>query len=189
MLEYNEIKEGRYIIFEDDPYEVIASHVFRKQQRKPVNATKLRHLVSGRMIEHSFHQSDKVHHADIAKKNIVYIYARGNEFWFHEEDNKSARFTLSAEQIGDQARFLKADALVEALTFSGDIVGIQLPIKVDLVVTEAPPNVKGDSSRGGNKVVTLETGATITAPLFINVGDVITVNTQTGEYAERADKN
>ena len=188
MLEYNEIKEGRYIIFDGDPYAVISSHVFRKQQRKPVNATKLKNLISGRMVEHSFHQSDKADEADIEKTEIVFIYSRDDEFWFHEADNKSARFTLSSEQVGDQLKFLKAGMVVTALMFDEKPVGVQLPIKVDLEVTEAPPNVKGDSARGGNKQVVVETGAVVSAPLFINVGDVIRINTQTGEYAERTDK-
>lgn len=188
MLEYNEIKEGKFIIFEGEPFEVLSSHVFRKQQRKPVNATKLRSMISGRVVEHSFHVSDKAPEADISKEEIVFIYARGDEYWFHKLEDKGARFTLSHDQIGTQAKFLTSNATVNALVFNEEVIGVLLPAKVDLKVTEAAPGVKGDSSRGGTKQVTVETGAVINAPLFINPGDVIRVNTQTGDYAERVDK-
>jgi elongation factor P len=188
MLEYNEIKEGKFIIYEDEPYQVIDSHVFRKQQRKPVNATKLKNLISGRVVEYSFHQNEKADEADIEKIEVVFIYHRNEEYWFHKKDNKGERFSLEIKTIGDPAVFLKPNLECIALTFNEKVVGIELPIKTEYEVIEAAPGVKGDSSRGGTKPVTIEGGATITVPLFINQGDIIRVNTQNGEYAERADK-
>ena len=185
MLEYNEITLRKYIIFEGEPYEVLASHVFRKQQRKPVNATKLRSLLNDRIIEYSFHQNEKVEEAEIDKKNIKHLYSNRDEYWFSEVNDPSKRFKLSPEMINDQVRFLKQNSLVEAMVFDEKIVGIKLPIKVGLKVTEAAPGVKGDTARGGMKQVTLETGATINVPLFINEGDTVRVNTETGEYADR----
>lgn len=188
MLEYNEITLKKYIIFEGEPYEVVTSHIFRKQQRKPVNATKLRNLISGRMVEYSFHQSEKVAEAEIETKPIKYLYSNKGEYWFSEENDPSKRFKLPIELIGDQAKFLKPNSLIDAMVFDENIIGIKLPIKVELKVTEAAPGVKGDSARGGMKQVTLETGAVINAPLFINEGDILRINTDTGEYTERVDK-
>ncbi|MDP3955997.1 MAG: elongation factor P [bacterium] len=188
MLEYNEIKEGKFIIHENEPYIVIGSHVFRKQQRKPVNATKLKNLISGRVAEYSFHQSEKAEEAEIDKTDVVFIYERNNEYWFNKADNKSERFTLPVEAIGEKAKFLKNNMEVVALVFNGKIIGIDLPVKVEYKVIEAAPGIKGDSSRGGTKIVTIEGGASVNVPLFINQDDVIRVNTTTGEYAERADK-
>ncbi len=186
MLEYNEIKQKKFIIFEDEPYEVLASHVFRKQQRKPVNQTKLRNLISGRIVEHSFHQSEKAEEADIEKRTANYLYSHRDEHWFAEPANPKNRFKLSPEQVSDMLRFLKQNMPVELLMFGEKVLAVKPPIKVDLEVTEAPPGVKGDSAQGATKQVTLETGAVITVPLFVNQGDHVRVNTESGEYVERA---
>ncbi len=185
MLEYNEITVGKQIIFDNEPWEVVASHVFRKQQRKPVNATKLKNLITGRITEYSFHVSEKAEEADIDNKNIKFIYEAKGEYWFHEENEPSKRFSLSSEQVGFGAKFLKKDVIVKAMVFNEKVIGVKLPIKVELKVVEAPPSMKGNTAQGGNKVVKVETGAMINTPLFINEGDVIRINTDTGEYTER----
>lgn len=185
MLEYNQITVGKFIEWNGEPWEVLSSHVFRKQQRKPVNATKLKNMVTGRVTENSFHQSEKVEEADIEAKDINFIYERNGEYWFHEVDDKSKRFSLSADQIGFGGKFLKADTSVKAVIFDEKIIGVKLPIKMELKVVEAPPAVKGNTAQGATKSVKLETGAEINTPLFINEGDVIRVNTETGEYTER----
>lgn len=185
MLEYNEITLRKYIIFEGEPFEVLASHVFRKQQRKPVNATKLRSLLTGRIVEYSFHQNEKVEEAEIDSKNVKFLYSNRGEYWFSEENDPAKRFKLDTALLGEAIKFMKSNSLVEAMIFDDKIVGIKLPIKVELKVTEAAPGIKGDTARGGMKQVTLETGAVINAPLFINEGDILKINTDTGEYAER----
>jgi len=190
MLEYNEIKERKHIIFDGEPYEVLDSHVFRKQQRKPVNQTKLRNMISGRIVEHSFHQSDKAVEAEMETKQIKYLYSnpKTGEIWFCLENKPSERFSIAADTIGTAIKFLKENSIISALTFEDKIIGVKLPIKVELKVTEAPPSIKGNTAQGGNKQVTLETGASVNAPLFINEGDIITVNTETGEYTDRVSK-
>jgi elongation factor P len=185
MLEYNEITLGKVIIFDNEPWEVIGSHVFRKQQRKPVNATKLRNLISGRVTENSFHVSEKVEEAEIDFKDIKFIYEAKDEYWFHEDGNPSKRFTLKEEQIGYGSKFLKKDAIAKAMVFQDKIIGVKMPIKVELKVTEAPPNMRGNTAQGGNKVVKVENGVSVNAPLFINEGDTIVINTENGEYVSR----
>lgn len=187
MLEYNEITVGKFIIYQDEPWEVLASHVFRKQQRKPVNATKLRNLITGRVTENSFHQSEKAEEAELEFKDIKFIYSNPTkgEYWFHEDGNPSKRFALTEEQIGFGSKFLKKDTIAKAMLFDDKIIGVQMPIKMDLKVIEAPPAIKGNTAQGGNKVVKVETGASVNAPLFVNEGDVIKVNTQDGSYVER----
>ncbi len=185
MFEYNEIVERKFITLDGAPYEVVSSHVFRKQQRKPVNATKLRNLITGKITERSFHQSEKVEEAEIVSREIKYLYSNKGEHWFSETNDPSNRFKLEADMIGAQGKFLKQNSIVKALVFNDNIIGLKLPIKVDLKVTDAPPAVKGDTVTGGSKQITLETGAIINGPLFINEGDVIRINTETEEYAER----
>ncbi|MCI5108639.1 MAG: hypothetical protein MRY49_02225 [Candidatus Pacebacteria bacterium] len=191
MLEYNEVKERKYIVWNREPYEVLSSHVFRKQQRKPVNQTKLKNLITGKVLENSFHQQDKVEEADIVKKKIKYLFNKFNrqqnveEFWFSNPDDSSDRFALSGDIIGNQSNFMKQNEDIEALYFDEKVVGINLPINIALKVTEAVPAVAGNTAQGATKQVTVETGAKITVPLFIKEGDVLVVKTATGEYVGR----
>lgn len=188
MLEYNEITPKHFIILDGEPYEVLTSHVFRKQQRKPVNQVKLKNLITGKVTERSFHQSESAKEAELTTRPIVYLYTHRGEIWFREAGDPSKRFSLPKETIGDKLVFLKANTEVATFEFKNEIIGVRLPIKIDLKVTEAPPIIKGSTAQGGNKQVTLETGAIVTTPMFINEGDVIRVNTDTGEYVERVEK-
>lgn len=190
MLEYNEIVERKYIVLDGQPYEVVSSHVFRKQQRKPVNATKLKNLITGKVAEHSFHVSEKVEEAEIESREIKYLYENKGkgEYWFCLPTDPSQRFSFTAERMGNQIKFLKPNSVISQLLFGEVTTGFKYPIIAELKVTEAPPNIKGDSATGGNKIVTLETGATIHAPLFVNEGDIIKINTETEEYRERVGK-
>ncbi len=191
MLEYNEITERKYIVFENEPYEVLSSHVFRKQQRKPVNAVKMRSMLTGRIVEHSFHVSDKAEEADISKKEVKFLYINKNEYWFCDVKDPSNRFALPHALVGDAGKYLKTNTVVDALMFDdgktddGKLIGLKLPIKMDLLVTEAHPAVKGNTAQGGSKMVKLETGAEVQVPMFIKEGDVIRVNTETGDYTDR----
>lgn len=185
MLDYNEITKSKFIVLDGAPYEVLSSNILRKQQRKPVNQAKIKNLITGKVIEKAFHQSDRIEEADIETQNIVYIYNNKGEFWFRDTDDKSKRFSLSEDIVGDKMKFVKKESEISALVFNDKIIGIKIPIKAELKVTEAPPAVRGNTAQGANKQVTLETGATINAPIFINEGDVVRVNTETGEYAER----
>lgn len=193
MLNYNEIKERKYIILDEEPYEVVSAMVSRKQANKPVNKTKLKSLISGRVVEHTFHMSEKVHEAEMERKNIIYIYSQGDQHWFHSDGDKGDRFTLDAEVVEKAMDYISSGNSVEALVYidqNGDeqIIGLKLPIKINLEVTEAPPSIKGNTATGGDKLVTVSTGAKFTVPLFINIGDIISVNTETGEYTERISK-
>jgi elongation factor P len=153
--------------------------------RKPVNATKLKNLISGRVVEHSFGATDKAEEAEIDSRKVKFLYQNRGEWWFCEETDPSKRFKIEAELIGESGKFMKPNSLVEVLSFEEKPFSVKLPIKVELKVTEAPPAVKGDTAKGGNKVITLETGATINAPIFITEGEIVRINTETGEYVER----
>lgn len=185
MLEYNEITLRKYIIFENEPYEVLDSHVFRKQQRKPVNAVKLKNLLSGRVVEHSFHVSDKAEEAEITKKDIKFLFATKGQYWFCEPTDPSKRFTLGEDFIGDAGKWLKQNSVIKAKVFEEKIFGIELPPKVELKITEAADAVRGDTAKSAGKMVKLETGAEILVPMFLNQGEIIRINTETGTYVER----
>lgn len=193
-LEYSEIKPRKYIIYDNAPYEVLEYHVARTQQRKPQNQVKLRNLINGKVIPATFHASDMVDEADISKRSIKFLFTNKGEHWFCEERDPANRFSISADVIGPEVKFLKENSLVDAKVFTNDddeemIIGVSLPIKMTFKVTSAPPSVKGNTAgNSSGKVVTIETGAQVIAPLFINEGDEIVVNTESGEYVERASK-
>jgi elongation factor P len=185
MLEYNEIKPRKFIVFEGEPFEVLTSHVFRKQQRKPVNAVKMRNLITGKVIENSFHQSEKVEEAELERRPIKYLYENRGQYWFCEVNDPSKRFEMPAETIADKIKFVRQNDTIDVLSFGDKVLGIEVPIKVELKVTDAPPAIKGNTVQGGLKQITLETGLTANAPMFINEGDIVRINTETGEYVER----
>ncbi len=187
-LNYNEIKERKYIIYDGAPYEVLSSKIGSKGGYKAVNVTKLKNLITGKVVEISFHQSERVEEADIEFKEAKFLYTSKGQFWFCNPKNPADRFKLEEDVIGMPAKFMKANSIVETMVFEDKIIGVHLPIKVDLKVTEAPPAVRGDTSSGATKQITLESGAIINAPLFITEGEIITVNTVDGQYVSRAGK-
>lgn len=189
QLDYSDIREKKIIIHDDEPCEVVESHVARTQQRKPQNQVKLKSLISGKVFPATFHVSDKADEADINKKDITFLYANKGEYWFCDPEDKSKRFALPENILGNIGKFLKQNGNATALVWEDDdeekIIKVSLPIKMEFVVKEAPPAVRGDTSKGGNKVITLENGATLNAPMFIKEGDKVSINTETGEYVER----
>jgi elongation factor P len=188
-LDYNEIKERKYIIYEDEPYEVVEAHVARKQKRKPQNQTKLKSLISGKVIPVAFHAAETVEEADILQRDAKFLFKNKGEFWFCDPNDPKNRFQISEDTIGTPAKFLKENTLVKSMVFDYNdeqkIIGVKLPIKVILEVKEAPPAIKGNTAAGGGKMVILETGAQLTVPLFIEAGERVVVNTDTNEYVER----
>ncbi len=188
VLPYNQILPKKVISHNDEPFLVVSSHIFRKQKNKPQNITKLKSLKSDRVIEITFHQSDKVEEADLETKSVTYIFNKQGEYWFHTTGDPSDRFFLTENLIGDQYKFMKERTDYDAVVFDNEIIGLKFPIKVELKVTEAMDAVKGNTSSGAQKEVTLETGSTLMVPMFINKGDVVSINTDTGEYSERVEK-
>jgi len=189
VLSYNEITPKKVILFNDEPCLVLSYHVFRKQQRKPVNITKLKGLKSGRVIENTFHVNETAEEADLETRNVTFIYKKPGEYWFHNAGKPAERFALSEEFVGSQGQFLKERSELPALIFEDEVIGLKFPIKVELRVKEAMDAVKGNTSSGALKEVTLETGAKIMVPMFITEGDIIAINSETGDYSERIEKS
>ncbi|MCC6323953.1 elongation factor P [Candidatus Nomurabacteria bacterium] len=189
MLEYSEIRTGKIIVYEDEPCVVLDNHVARTQQRKPQNQVKLKSLLSGRTWNTVFHASDKADEAEVNKKEVKFLYANKGEYWFADPENPKDRFQLDEKVLGDAVKFLKANENVSALVWGEDdeekIISIKLPVKMEFTIKEAPPSIKGNTANGGGKVVVLENGVNINVPFFLNAGDKIRINTETGEYVER----
>lgn len=190
MLEYSEIRERKIIIHEGEPCEVLEAHVARTQQRKPQNQVKLKSLLSGRTLNTVFHASDKADEAEISKKDVKFLYANKGEYWFCDPEDPKNRFQLDEKILGDAVKFLKPNENAVALVWNNEddeekIINIKLPIKMEFIIKEAPPSIKGNTANGGGKLVTLENGIKIQVPFFLESGDKIRINTETGEYVER----
>lgn len=188
VLAYSEITPKKIITFDGNIYEVLASHVMRKDMGKPSNRTKLRNLKTGKVAEIMFHAAETVEEADVESREVKYLYANRGEVWFSDPNNPKDRFSLKEEVIADQLPYMKVNMLVEMRTWEGELLGVHLPVKMDFVIKDAPPAIKGNTVSGGSKQATIETGATVNVPLFINPGDTIRINTETGEYVERVEK-
>jgi elongation factor P len=188
VLAYNEILPKTIINYNGEPYEVLSSHIFRMQMRKPVNQTRLRQLVGGKVVEISFHQNETISEAEVDTMQANYLYTNRGESWFAEVGNPKNRFSFPEDQVHDKVQWLTPNSEVDVVTFEERPMTIKIPIKVELEVKDAPPAVKGNTVSGGSKLAELVTGAKVNVPLFINPGDILRINTETGEYNERVEK-
>jgi len=185
MLSINEIKIGKVIEVNNEPYVILKTDHHKMGRGGAVLKVKLKNLINGNMLDKTFQGNDKAEEADTQKKKANYMYKDEDNANFMDNETYE-QFTLSLDVVGEKIKFLKDGTDVDILYFQGNPVALDLPIKVELKVTSAPPGVKGNSAGNVMKQVELETGTTISTPLFVNEGDVIRVNTDTGEYVERA---
>lgn len=187
-VEYNQVLAKKTVEMNGDPYLVLSSDIAKKDRQKASNTVRMKNLRTGQVIEKTLHQSDVLQDAFITKREVKYLYANRGEFWFCEPNNPKERFSLPADVVGDISKYVKENSLVEAIEYQDTIMSISTPIKVELKVKEAPDAVKGNTSSGATKEVVLETGHHIFAPMFINAGDIISINTESGLYSERIEK-
>ncbi len=184
MLSLNEIKLGILLKINNEPYTVIKSDHHKVARGGGVLKTKLKNLISGNVIEKTFQGNDKAELAETQEKFAQYLYKDENEAYFMDNETYD-QFTISIEQLGDTLKWMKDGTDVKVLYFDNKPVSVKLPVKVELKITSAPPGVKGNSAGNVTKTVSLETGAEISAPMFVNEGDIVRINTETGEYVER----
>lgn len=185
MLSLNEIKIGALLKITNEPYAVIRAEHHKMGRGGAVLKTKLKNLLTGNVVEKTFQGNDKAEEAETETNKVNYLYKTETEAYFMNNENFE-QFSLPLEQIGDKLKFLKKSLDVDILYFQGQPATLKLPIKISLKVISAPPGVKGNSAGNVTKIVELETGAQINAPMFINEGDLVIINTDTGEYVSRA---
>jgi len=187
-VEYNQVVSKKIVEMNGDPFLVLSSDIAKKDRQKASNTVRMKNLRTGQVIEKTLHQSDVLQEAFITKREVKYLYKNRGECWFCEPQNPKERFNLPADVVGDLDKYVKENTLVEAIEYNDAIMSINTPIKVELKVKEAPEAVKGNTSSGATKEVVLETGYVVHAPMFINAGDIIAINTETGGYSERIEK-
>jgi len=183
MISGSELRKGVIIDLEGTLYQVIEyQHV--KMKRTALARVKLRDIQAGHTLERTFQSNEKLTRARLDYRSSQYLYNEGDLYYFMDEENYE-QTALSAEQLGDTINYLKEGMSVGTSSYQGELIGVELPITVELKVTDTGPGFKGDTASAGNKPATLETGITIQVPLFINNEDVIKVDTRTGNYLER----
>ena len=183
---FGDLRKGIAIELDGKPYEVMDYQRQKMQQRAPVVRLKLRDMEEGRVIERTFQSyTNEFTLAQVEAQSAQYLYNDGQFYTFMDMETYD-QYQLTREQLGDVLNYLKEEATVEVVSFKEQILTIRLPNSVELKVADTPPGVKGDTAQGGTKPATLETGITLQVPLFVNIGDVVRVDTRTGEYLERA---
>ncbi len=185
MLGLSDIKTGKKIVWDGQPFVVLDYQHSMTGRTGAVMRTKLRNLLTGATIEYTFQDKDKFEEAEVTKSSAQYLYPEHDEFQFMDSESYE-QFALSVATLGDSAKYLLEGTEVTVLNYEGRAINVELPVKMTFEVAEAPPGLKGDTASGGDKVVTLENGLKLTVPLFIVVGDKLIVNTEKGVYVSRA---
>ncbi len=181
----NEFKNGLKIMLDSDPCSIIENEFVKPGKGQAFNRVKIRNLKTGRVVERTFKSGDSVEGADVVDVEMQYLYSDG-EFWYFMSPETYEQLGADKTAVGDSAKWLKEQALCLVTLWNGVPLSVEPPVHVVLKVAETDPGLRGDTSGGGGKPATLETGAVVRVPLFINVGDSLKVNTQTGEYIARA---
>ena len=184
MISSGDLRKGITIEMDGKLYQVIDyQHI--KMKRTALARLKLRDIRDGHTIEHTTQTTEKFTRARLDYRTMQYLYNEGDLYYFMDKENFE-QLPITTSQLGDALNYLKDGMAVEVSSYKGELVGVELPITVELQVTETDPGFKGDTATGGSKPAKLETGLAIQVPLFINTGDVIKVDTRTGDYLERA---
>lgn len=185
MLNLTDLKNGTNIIFQGDPHTVIYYEHSKLGRGGAIMRTKLKNLRNGAIIDYTFKGNEKIEPANITRRKAQYLYSQGDTYNFMDAGTFD-QFTLEKNVIGKQADFLKEGENIDVLALGDKPININLPIKVELEVSETEPGVRGDTAQGSvTKPAILETGAKISVPIFVKVGDKVRVNTESGEYVER----
>ncbi len=186
MYTITDLKPGRAVTLDGQPYLVVSSQFGRKSQSKANMQCKLKNLKTGAVVARNFQGSEKIEEADVGFRRVQFLYGGGTQGYTFMDLENYDQFELSADVLEDIQQYLSEGLEVDALLFDGNPIGIKLPSTVVLTVKETIPGVRGDTATGGGKPATMETGLAVTVPLFINEGEKIRVNTETGAYMERA---
>ena len=185
MVTAGDFKNGLTIQFENNIYQIIEFQHVKPGKGAAFVRCKLKNLQTGSVVERTFNAGEKVPKAHVDRRRMQYLYEADGAYTFMDNETYD-QVELNLEQLGEAKNFLLENMEVSIVFFQGIVIGIDLPVAVELRVVETDPGIRGDTATGGNKPATLETGYVVKVPLFIEVGDVLRVDTRTGQYIERA---
>ncbi|MNL11376.1 Elongation factor P [compost metagenome] len=185
MISSNDLRPGTTVELDNDAWTVVEFQHVKPGKGAAFVRTKLKSVKSGSVVERTFRAGEKMPKANLEKKEMQFTYESDGDYFLMDLETFDT-IPVPAEKLGDATKWLKEDMKVELLYFQGNIVGVSIPNFVELRIIDTPPGVKGDTASGGGKPATVETGAVVQVPFFVNVDDVIRIDTRTGEYLDRA---
>src|SRR3954453_17856087 len=184
MISTGELRKGVVIELDGDLWQILDYHHIKMGRGSAQVRIKLRNVKKGSTVERSFQAGDRWPRAQIDRRPVQFLYREGDDFHFMDTDTYD-QFTLSANQLDDAALYVKDGMTLDRTSYQGETLGVELPVTVDLRVTETEPGFAGDTAQGARKSATLETGLVVSVPLFVSAGDVVRADTRTGEYQTR----
>lgn len=181
----NEFRSGLKVLLDGDPCVIVENEFVKPGKGQAFNRARLRNLKTGRIWERTFKSGESVEAADVLDVEMQYLYSDG-EFWNFMDPSSFEQYAVDKAAVGDAANWLKEEGICTVTLWNGSPLSVAVPNFVDLEVTETDPGLKGDTASGGGKPATLSTGAVVRVPLFISIGEVLKIDTRTGEYVSRA---
>ena len=185
MVSAGDFKNGITLEMDNGIFQIVEFQHVKPGKGAAFVRTKLRNIVSGGVVEKTFRPTEKFPQARIDRNEMQYLYSDGDLFHFMNTENYE-QIALNSEQIGDALKFVKENEMVKICSHNGNVFAVEPPLFVELEITDTEPGFKGDTATGATKPATVETGATVYVPLFVNLGDKIKIDTHTGEYLSRA---
>jgi len=179
-----EFRNGAKIEIEGEPFVIIEFQHVKPGKGGAFVRTKLKSLRTGNVMDRTYRSGEKLETPDLEERNMQYLYSSGDEYFFMDQESYE-QSTLTEKQLGDNRKWLKENTVIQVLYHNGLPIGVEVPMFMELKVVKSDPGVKGDTASGGSKPATLETGAVVKVPLYLEEGEVIKVDTRTGEYLER----
>ncbi len=181
----NQFKNGLKIILDNDPCSITENIVVKPGKGQAFNRVKMKNLKTGRVLERTFKSTESVEAADVDEMNVEYLYNDG-EYWHFMEPTSFEQYAADVVAVGDTAKWIKGQEVCVMVLWNSSPISIAAPNFVELAVAQTDPGLKGDTAQGTTKPATLETGSEVKVPLFINEGDILKIDTRTGEYVSRA---
>jgi elongation factor P len=185
MYSTNDFRKGLKIEMDGEPYIIVECQHVKPGKGQAFVKTRVKSLVSGHVQDINFRSGDKVDQPNLEETEMQFLYREGDEYYFMDQ-NTYEQIMISRDKMGESADYLQENCSIKVLLFNDNPIGIETPTFVNLKIVETEPGVRGDTATGGSKPATLETGKVIHVPLFINEGEVVKVDTRSGEYVERA---
>lgn len=185
MISTNDFRTGVTVEIDGNAWQVVEFQHVKPGKGAAFVRAKMRNLQTGAMVERTFNAGEKMPKAHVEKRSMEFLYEDSGEYNVMDMETFD-QTVLTKEQLGNAVNFLKENMQIGVLSFHGNIFSVELPLSVELTVTETDPGIKGDTATGGSKNAVLETGFSVKVPLFINVGDVLRIDTRSGDYIERA---
>ncbi|EIW18424.1 MULTISPECIES: elongation factor P [Pelosinus] len=185
MISSSDFRTGATIEIDNNVWQIVDFQHVKPGKGAAFVRTKMKNVRTGAVVERTFNPGEKFPKAHVDRREMQYLYESDGNYNFMDNENYE-QSELTSDQLGDAVKYLKENMNISIMFFQGTVIGVELPVAVELTVVETDPGIRGDTATGGTKPAKMESGCVVRVPLFINIGDVLRVDTRTGEYLERA---